>query len=340
MDGPWKRRSHNFAAAFAVLVGATSAEAQTNDALRRDLITQAEQARDAGDHARAAELAVRAGQLRMTPSLALMIAQEQESVGHVVDALDYARRCASDASRDESLRNRERLARICRELASTLAPRIARVTVRVPSGDDSATVQVGQHSVPPAGWGVPMPVDPGDVLVRASAPDGRRFERTVHVAGGATVEVVVALAVPPEPVASLAVGAGRTTTTVSPVGAGQVSSVTSRSGAGVGPWVVAGAGVASLIVAGALWSLHGDALAERDGACDAGGCDTSAIDSDARARRLTTGTNVAIGLGCAAIAGGAAWFLIGRVGSSERRSLRPSPWLRADGAGLTIEGAL
>jgi hypothetical protein len=89
----------------------------TNDALRRDLLAQAEQARDPGDHARSVDLATRAAQLRMTPSLGLMIAQEHEQLGHVVEAIDYARRCASDAAGDGTLR--ERIARNCRELANS-----------------------------------------------------------------------------------------------------------------------------------------------------------------------------------------------------------------------------
>ena len=325
---------------LAVLTWSPALQAQTaDDTLRRDLVAQAEQARDAGDHARSVDLATRAAQLRMTPSLGLMIAQEHEQLGHIVDALDHARRCAADASTDRTLRNRERIARNCRDLASSLSPLVARVTVRVPSDGASATVMVGTRSVPPAGWEVPIAVDPGDVVVRASAPDGRRFEQTVHLARGASAEVVVALAVP-APSEVVAVVTRPSVSPDTPNHGMAPRTMPIRRSVGVGPWVVAGVGAVSLVVAGVLWSMHGDAVAERDGACDAGGCDLSAIDADARAHDMTLGTNVAIGIGSAAIAGGLTWFLIARSGTGEALVLRPSAWLLPGGAGLTLGGIL
>jgi len=330
------------AGALAVAAATPAASAQSADeALRRDLVAQAESAREAGDHARALDLATRAAQLRTTPSLGLMIAQEHEQLGHIADALDHARRCASDASRDGSLRNRPRITRNCRELAVALATQVARVTVRVPTADDGASVRIGTQSIPPAGWGVPIPVDPGEVTVRASHSDGRTFEQTIRVASGGSVTIDVALAMrapttvdvapttttdAPSPVPSTHIEAPRVTTTV--------------SGPGAGPWVVVGAGAASLIVAGVLWSMRGSAIADRDAACDARGCDPSSIDSNETARSLTLGTNLAMGLGAAAIAGGLTWFFVARSGRGEARALRPSAWVHPGGAGLSLGGAL
>lgn len=325
---------------LAVLTWSPALLAQTaDDTLRRDLVAQAEQARDAGDHARSVDLATRAALLRMTPSLGLMIAQEHEQLGHIVDALDHARRCAADASTDRTLRNRERIARNCRDLGRSLSPLVARVTVRVPPDGANATVMVGTRTVPPAGWEVPIAVDPGDVVVRASAPDGRRFEQTVHVARGASAEVVVALAAP----ARSEVVAVITQPRISPDASIHTMAprmVPVRRSVGAGPWVVAGLGAVSLVVAGVLWSMHGTAVAERDGACDASGCDPSAVDADARAHEMTLGTNVAIGIGSAAIAGGLTWFLIARSGTGETPGLRPSAWLLPESAGLTLGGIL
>ena len=78
---------------FAVsLAWASVATAQTSptEIARRDLLDQAEAARAAGDHARALDLATRASQLRVTPSLRLLLAQEHQALGHVLEALDQS----------------------------------------------------------------------------------------------------------------------------------------------------------------------------------------------------------------------------------------------------------
>ncbi len=329
--------------AGAMLVASSAVFAQTNDdALRRDLVAQAEQARDSGDHARALDLSSHAAQIRMTPSLALLIAQEHEQLGHVVDALDYARRCVSDASRDGTLHNRQRITRNCRELVTSLSSQVARVTIRLAAREDSATVRVGTQTIPPAAWGVPVPVDPGEVNVTASSPDGRRFAQTVRATRGGVVEVEVVLTMP------TASNVSEVPPVVGPAPAPESAAVVAptpllpgrRAAVGAGPWIVVGVGAASLIAAGVLWSMHVSAVADRDAACDRGGCLPAALDSDATARDFTVGTNIAIGLGGAAIAGGLTWFFVARTGGTESSALRPSAWLLPGGAGLTLGGTL
>lgn len=342
MSGSWGMWFFALVGALCVATASPRALAQTaDDALRRDLVAQAETAREAGDHARALDLATRAAQLRATPSLGLMIAQEHEQLGHIVDALDHARRCASDASRDGTLRNRERITRNCRDLAAALATQVARVTVRVPADDDGASIRIGSQSIPPAGWGVPIPVDPGDVIVRGSHRDGRSFERTIRVArgGSVTIDVVLALRAPTTVnVAPMPAITPPAPETPSPLEGPRTTAA--ATGPGAGPWVLAGAGAASLIVAGVLWSMHDGAIADRDAACDPRGCAPSSIEFNETARSLTLGTNIALGLGAAAIAGGLTWFFVARSGRGETRALRPSAWMHPGGAGLSLEGAL
>ncbi len=342
MMGSRGRWGTAWSCASAVLVASAAVFALTHDdALRRDLVAQAEQARESGDHARALDLSSHAAQIRMTPSLALMIAQEHEQLGHIVDALDYARRCVSDASRDGSLHNRQRITRNCRELVTSLSSQVARVTIRLAARED-ATVRVGPQTIPPAAWGVPVPVDPGEVSVTATSPDGRRFARTVRTTRGGVVEVDVVLAMP------AASNVGEAPPVVAMVPATESSAVVAptpllpgrRAGVGAGPWIVVGVGAASLIAAGVLWSMHISAVADRDAACDRIGCLPAALDSDATARDFTVGTNIALGLGAAAIAGGLTWFFVARSRGTERSALRPSAWLLPGGAGLTLGGTL
>lgn len=327
--------------AAATLSAPAIALAQTDaDALRRDLLAQAEQAREAGDHARAAELAGRAGTLRMTPSLALLLAQEHEQLGHLVTALDHARRCTADATSDAALRNRERLLGICRELTGVLTGRVGRITVRVPADLARATVRVGGRELPPAAWGVAVPVDPGEVVVRVS-DEARHHAQTltVRVGPGASVEVEAdppAVAAPPTAAPRPAVAQPERP----PSGVRAPAEGPVRRGGAVGPWVVAGFGAAALVGAGVLWALHDGAMSDRDGACDAGGCDPSAVDADARMRGLTTATNVAIAVGSAAVAGGVVWWVLSRSGGREAEGGRPTAWMLPTGTGVLLGGVL
>ena len=86
--------------------------------------------------------------------------------------------------------------------------------------------------------------------------------------------------------------------------------------------------------------MHVSAVADRDAACDRIGCLPAALDFDATARDFTVGTNIALGLGGAAIAGGLTWFFVARSRGTERGALRPSAWLLPGGAGLTLGGTL
>ena len=310
-----------------------------NDALRRDLLAQAEAARDAGDHTRALDLATRASQLRASPSLSFMIAQEAAELGHVVDALDAARRCVADASADASLRNRDRVLRGCAALVQEVEPRLARLTVRVPEGVPGVVVEVARRPLPGAVWGVAVPVDPGEVTVAAHTGDGRSFSRTVTTVAGQSAEVAVSFA--PAAPAAPPVEVAAPAPTVAPVVAPPPAPAVARAGVGAGPWIVAGLGAAVLGGAGVLWMMHGSALDERDGACSAAGCLPSALDANDRAQTLTLATNVSLAVGGAALVGGVTWFLIAR-GRSARVDATPhaTAWVTPQGAMVGIGGAL
>lgn len=337
MSGSIGRWARGVTCAVALLVASATAYAQTDaDALRRDLLAQADRAREAGDHAQAIELAERAATLRMTPSLALLLAQEHEQLGHLVTSLDHARRCTADATADPSLHNRERILAICRELTEVLSRRVGRLTVRVPRELTRATVRVGERALPSAAWGVAVPVDPGEVTVRVSDDALHHAQAvTVRVAAGESAEVTLE-APRVEAPATRAV----TVTRAPPASVTPASETPRRGGVGAGPWVIAGVGAAGLIGAGVLWGMHGAAMDERDGACDAGGCDPSAVDADARMRDLTTATNVAIGVGAAALAGGVLWFVVARARGDGTEERGPTAWVVPTATGLAVGGVL
>ena len=316
----------------------TAASAQTSPAeiARRELLDQAETARAANDHARALDLATRAAQIRVTPSLRLLLAQEHSALGHVIEALDQSSNCAREAASDATMNNRERILEACRALSTTLAQQVGRVIVRVASPPAGTVVRVAGAELNAALWGVGYPVVPGEVLVQAETPEGARFERTVTVAVGTTEELEIALPPPPPRAHPIEPPPPPPPTRIS-------------RGAGAGPWVVMGLGAASLGASLAFFLLREGALSTRDAECGLygagpGRCTDRALaeGADGDYRTFTTLTDVTLGVGAAAIAGGALWLVLRRDEVTPARPARTSMSVAPFGGGamLQLSGAL
>jgi hypothetical protein len=112
----------------------TWAQTPTDDPERRRLINEAGAARDAGDHTRALSLAMQAATRRETASLRLFIAQEEDALGLVVEALHDARSCVRQLESDPAVARREQLMESCTAIVRSLEPRVGRHVVRVEDG--------------------------------------------------------------------------------------------------------------------------------------------------------------------------------------------------------------
>lgn len=188
------------ALSLGLLAAPSLALAQNSPAelARRDLIRRAEAARRAGDHALAADLGGRAVQIRSTPSLRMMVAQESEAIDRPVDALDHARNCVREAEADPRLRFRARILATCRAVASRAEGRVGSLVVNVPpSPPEGLRVRVNGAELPPALWGVAYPLAPGAVVVEATAPSILDYHARLDVT--ARGEATATLAFQPRP---------------------------------------------------------------------------------------------------------------------------------------------
>jgi hypothetical protein len=290
----------------AVALAATRASAQTEQemAARAQLLEQAQAARTAGDHARALDAATRAGRIRMTPSVRLFIAEENESAGHLAEAMSSADLCVREATRDATLRNRDAILGSCNEIAGRLRGRVGQVIVNFNgSTPPGLRVTVAGAELSDALFGVAYMVNPGTVPIDAQAPGYAPFHRDVPVAAGNTVNVGIALRA----------GGGTSSATVST----SVSTDAGRGGGpGVGPWIVMGVGAAALGTSLVLFLLRNDAIGDCTTQNDAMGdflsCPSQAsIDRAHAAPGLNLGTNITLIGGAALVVGGGLWFLLG-----------------------------
>ena len=311
---------------------ASEAVAQTDPgvmaATRRDLIREAQDARTASDHARALDLATRAGQLGMSASLRRFIAEEQNAQGLLGPALGNAELCVREAERDTSATRADHLA-ACQALAANLRPRVARLIVETPR-IAGLEVRVADSDLPSAVWGVPYLVTPGTVLVTASAPGYRPFRAEVDVGPGGTRAVHVVLTEAAQQI-ELPVGSGGT------VGGSDGNRSDGRGALNPGPIALVSVGAVGFIAAGVFYLMRGSALNARDALCDASGCPEEARPDHDRAVTFNTLTNVSLGVGAACAVGGLVWYLIAPRRAVASVGTEPSPPARR--AGLLLAPA-
>ena len=331
--------------AFALVPhGASAQQTHLDDATvatRRQLIEAAQAARVSGDHAHALDLAQRAGQLEMTTSLHRFIAEEENALGRLAEALGAAEACASEAQHDPSGPSAQHLVP-CQTLATSLRTRVGHVVVNAREHVSGMHVQIAGNEIPEALWGVPVVVNPGNVTIDASAPGRRPFHQEVAVAAGANTDVPLALTVEPASAAPAIVVAS-----ASPAPLEVRDAPAPRaSGPGAGPWVVMGVGALGVISFGVFGALQLGAVGDRDMHC--GGtlamCATAsdanyqlAVSDQSRAQTYTIVADVSLGVGIVALAGGLIWRLVGGGGASREQhaavQVQPIVGLREFGVG-------
>lgn len=344
-------RTHSLSLAicFALQSSVVLAQAGPEELARRQLLVEADAARNSGDHARALDRAQRAGQIRMTPSVRLLIAQESEALlaqpGHdenVLIALTAAESCVAEATSSLTLDRRDDILRGCRNVAERMRPRIARVQVGVPVPSPAdVRVRVNGVEVPRALWGVDYPVLPGNVVVEASVPDGRTFRESHVTPAGASWGVTVEFPAVPPPLPPRPQHPHIEVTPPPPP-------PPPRS---VVPWVVVGAGAAVAVSSAIFFGLQQSAQSDRErlcpndasggGACPTADALTQATSAQSSERTYNTAGWVLAGVGGAAAIGGVVWALTSRGDASPpRTALRWSVTPTADGVVGVVGGAL
>ncbi|MBL8684807.1 MAG: hypothetical protein JNK05_36865 [Myxococcales bacterium] len=324
----------------AIALSASShAFAQMSDAesaARRSLIDQATAARTANNPRQALDLAQRAGRIQMTPSLRMFIAETHASMGNHADAMGAADRCVQEADRDTAASNRTLILSRCRAISEAARARVGYVTVTV-NGANNASVRVNDTTLSDALMGVPFVVNAGAVRITATAAGFSDYTRELNVNAGSTVVVDIALQRATSSAGSTASGAG--SSAGSSAGASGAASggasVANNAGRGsvpgpsdgaparvaVGSLVLMGVGGASLAASLGFYLARNASLA---------GCNVTTTyvecvtDEQARAAASANthaiASAVALGVGAAAVVGGAIWLGVGLATGSRRRA--------------------
>jgi hypothetical protein len=232
--------------------------------------------------------------------------------------------------------------------AARLEPRLAWLTVEVSKEASLPGLQIRRNSViiPPELAGTPTPVDPGEVVVDASAPGRLPFSTKVTASAKSRVVVTIpALAMAPEtsppegpplatqPSAAPGVSAGTAPSPrplpAAPKDAGSVSPV---------PFIVGGVGVVALGVGGYFGLSAMSKADEARDTCPKGLCNEQRGETLAEsARTAAKVSNVSFIVGAAAVAAGAVlYFTLPRKATQ----VGVTPLLDQSTLGLAVQGRL
>lgn len=230
------------------------------------------------------------------------------------EALTQAR---SDAREDRVVLAQERI--------QVLEPQLARVTVSVEASSiEGLSVTVNGTPLGAPAWGVPMPVDAGDVRVLASAKGREPFEKLVSIADGEEIEVTVPMLTEAESASDQAEKGVRG------------SSERSNTSA----YVFGGVGLAALGVG----SYFGIRALQEHGRAEDSGCDsqcTTRAGRRAEENAVFNGWLSTVGIGAGLAAVGVAWYLYEAPASSDlpdrdRASVRIMPVAGPRTAGIDL----
>lgn len=198
------RRIRQLVCVASVVVPLAS-QAQSSPPERRVLLEQAREASDRGDHVEALRIGETAARMGMSTSLQMFLAEEHESLAvgalgasHLLSAVRFAEACIRSTETQQTLHNRDWIIHRCTVLLQRLNPRIARITVRVPTtAPTGLQVLLDGRPLPAEAWGRPQEVLPGLVVVEATHDDLPTYRRELSLRAGSheTVEVPVPTAV-------------------------------------------------------------------------------------------------------------------------------------------------
>lgn len=299
-----------------------TAQAQTevsSKAAAEGLFDQGREAMRTGDFARACGLLERSQEIDPAVGTLLYLGECYERSGRTASAWATFREAAS-AGREIGQIDR---ARVADERAERLTPLLSKLTLELSEAARAIPgLVVRRHGqvVPPAAWNVAVPLDPGAYRIEASAPGYHDWSETIQVSDGASRTRAVIPVLQPKPGTSVSSGQPPAVTGAVQAGDPRTPGPPPIDAGSFKPPILAyalgGAGVVGIAV-GSYFGLR--AISKNDEAKDhcpaANRCDQPGVDLTDQASEAATISNIAFGVGLAALAGGVVFFLTAPSGA-------------------------
>ena len=281
----------------------------------------------AGDWAGALDLFQQVAQVKLTPQVRFHVGLCEEHLGRLSAALGDYELAAHEA--DEA-----KVAEVSAQVASRrdeLRARIPQLTIARGRGGEYATVSLDGVTLGSSSIGLKLPVDPGPHSVEARAPGYQPFRASIDLAERDSKKIEVTL----EPVPTPQVGSDPT----APSGPSGAIDTGSPSTSPL-PYIVGGAGVASLAAGGVFFLLRQSAIHSLDDQCTlppGRTCPESAQSTFDHGRTYNALMNVTLGVGVVGVGVGTALWLT-RPKSPSSATLAIAPGTQGASLGATLAG--
>lgn len=306
------------AALFVSFPGHAVAQSASDSATAQALFDEGKRLMTAGRYADACPKLEESQRLDGGSGTLVNLASCYEHLGRLASAWTTYLEAATQA---HAAGNGEREA-AARDFAKALAPRLSRLEIRVPEEARLAGLEIKRDGalVGSAQWGVPLPLDPGEHVIAATAPGRAPWQERVKTgAPGSTVSVNVpklheeAAAPGAAPVAAAA--AAPTVTEQPPAPASASASSSSWPAQRTFALVAGGIGLAGVVV-GAVFGLQSMSYHdEAEKLCGPTTCPTQdGVDKSDDARRAGTWSTVGFIVGGAGLAAGSVLWLTAPTG--------------------------
>lgn len=293
------------------------AQASSNEAAAEALFNEARTLVDAGRIEEGCKKLEASQKLDPGTGTLLHLADCYEKLGRTATAWARFREASSRAARD----GRADWEGIAKTRASELEPKLARLRIEAPAG---VVVQRDGDEIPGAALGTPLPIDPGEHVLTASAPGKKSWTSKVVAAASATIEVKVpTLEDDPEAAAREADRTGSSGSSLKTVG-----------------WVMGALGLVGITV-GSITGLSAISANNRSkDICPSNGVcpDESARSDNDSARSSATISTIGFVAGGVLVAGGLALVLTSPSSSSTPNKGAASASLRATPNALFLQG--
>ena len=295
------------------------------------LFAQGKQALESNDYAHACPLLQESYGIDPALGTLLALAVCHEGVGRTATAWREFRTAADGAAR-EGRTDRERFAQAH---ISKLEGHLSKLTVAVSSDSPPGlVVEVDGTALPVDQWGTEQVIDPGHHVLAAHAPRRQPWSGAVDIGPEHDVQTVTVGALAPEAADSAASPPPATDATPPPA-----SPDTSTPGSWKRPagWIVGGAGLAVVGVGAVFGVMAITKSSDAKSKCSTSSCtDPAAVSENQDAKTSATVSDVAIGVGVAAVAVGA-WFLFTAPSAPSASAALPIvPFVGREQAGIAL----
>ncbi len=234
---------------------------------------------------------------------------------------------------------------VARDRASVLERKLSRVTVRV-DGATTPGLRVTRDGTDIGHplWGTPVPTDPGEHRIEASAPGKISWKSTFTVGARASSSTVTVPVLADEPVVAKAPSDTPTAALVLPISTPPASAQSEEGSSGTGQRVAGGvlgaAGVAGIVVGSIFGAGAGSKLDESKPYCrTADLCTAEGLDLVSQARSSATISTIGFIGGGALLVGGLIVFLAAPSRAPRPPSALFLPLLAPGLAGGTLQGS-